>query len=87
MGSVPKLVLEPLDFLTGETYVAMGVVKWFKPDKGYGFIRPEDGGQDVFVHISAVERAGLSSLNEGQQVEYEIVTDRGKQSAGNLKVK
>jgi CspA family cold shock protein len=55
--------------------------------KGFGFIQPEEGGRDVFVHISAVERAGLSSLNEGQQVKYEIVTDRGKQSAGNLKVK
>ena len=86
MGSVPKLVLEPLDFLTGETYVAMGVVKWFKPDKGYGFIRPEDGGQDVFVHISAVEKAGLSTLNEGQTVEYEEVANRGKTSAENLKV-
>ena len=64
-----------------------GTVKWFNPTKGYGFIKPNAGEKDVFVHISAVERAGLSSLNEGQQVEYEIVTDRGKQSAGNLKVK
>ena len=55
--------------------------------KGYGFIQPQDGGKDVFVHISAVERAGLSSLNEGQQVEYEIVSNRGKSSAENLKVK
>jgi cold shock protein len=60
--SVSKLEFEPLDFLTGETYVAMGVVKWFKPDNGYGFIRPEDGGQDVFVHISAVRRATPASL-------------------------
>ena len=67
--------------------MAMGTVRWFNPTKGYGFIKPDGDGQDVFVHISAVERAGLSSLNEGQQVEYEIVTDRGKQSAGNLKVK
>jgi cold shock protein len=59
---VSKLEFEPLDFLTGETYVAMGVVKWFKPDNGYGFIRPEDGGQDVFVHISAVRRATPASL-------------------------
>jgi cold shock protein len=67
--------------------MALGTVKWFNSQKGYGFIQPQAGGQDVFVHISAVERAGLSSLNEGQQLEYEIVTDRGKQSAGNLKVK
>jgi CspA family cold shock protein len=55
--------------------MALGTVKWFNSQKGYGFIQPQAGGQDVFVHISAVERAGLSSLNEGQQVEYEIVTD------------
>ena len=69
--------------------MATGTVKWFNPTKGYGFIQPQGGGggKDVFVHISAVEKAGLSTLNEGQQVEYEIVTDRGKQSAGNLKVK
>ena len=67
--------------------MASGTVKWFNPTKGYGFIAPTGGGQDVFVHISAVERAGLSTLNENQQVEYEIVSDRGKQSAGNLKVK
>ena len=64
-----------------------GTVKWFNPTKGYGFIQPSEGGKDVFVHISAVERAGLGTLNEGQQVEYEIISDRGKQSAGNLKVK
>lgn len=64
-----------------------GIVKWFNPSKGFGFIQPQDGGKDVFVHISAVERAGLSTLNEGQQVDYEMITDRGKQSAGNLKVK
>jgi CspA family cold shock protein len=63
-------------------------VKWFNSTKGYGFIQPTDGGgKDVFVHISAVERAGLSSLNEGQRVEYEIVSNRGKESAENLKVK
>jgi CspA family cold shock protein len=73
----------------GDSAMARGTVKWFNTQKGFGFIQPEGGGggRDVFVHISAVERAGLSSLNEGQQVEYEIVTDRGKQSAGNLKVK
>jgi cold shock protein len=63
-----------------------GTVKWFNAQKGYGFIQPADGGKDVFVHISAVERAGLSSLNEGQVVEYEVVENRGKSSAENLKV-
>ena len=62
-------------------------VKWFNEQKGYGFIQPDDGGKDVFVHISAVERAGLYSLNEGQKVSYDIVADRrtGKSSADNLK--
>jgi CspA family cold shock protein len=62
-------------------------MKWFNSMKGYGFIQPQSGGKDIFVHISAVEKAGLSTLNEGQQVEYEIISDRGKESAGNLKVK
>jgi CspA family cold shock protein len=64
-----------------------GSVKWFNPTKGYGFIQPQGGGKDVFVHISAVERAGLTSLNEGQTVQYEIESNRGKESAINLKVK
>ena len=65
-----------------------GTVKWFNPTKGYGFIQPQDGGgKDVFVHISAVEKAGLSSLNEGQIVEYQEVPNKGKTSAENLKVK
>ena len=63
-----------------------GTGKWFNPTKGYGFISPSTGDKDVFVHISAVEPAGLSTLNEGQVVEYELVTDRGKTSAANLKV-
>ena len=64
-----------------------GSVKWFNPVKGYGFIRPDDGTSDAFVHISAVERAGLASLNEGQKVEYELVPGRdGKSSAENLVV-
>jgi cold shock protein len=66
--------------------VQKGTVKWFNPTKGYGFIRPSAGDKDVFVHISAVERAGLSSLNEGQNVEFELVTNRGKTAAENLKV-
>jgi cold shock protein len=69
--------------------VATGTVKWFNPTKGYGFIQPQGGGgKDVFVHISAVERAGLNTLNEGQQVEYELQTGRnGKESAENLRVR
>ena len=63
-----------------------GTVKWFNPTKGYGFIKPAAGDKDVFVHISAVERAGLRTLNEGQVVEYELVTNRGRTSAENLKV-
>ncbi len=66
----------------------MGTVKWFNATKGYGFIQPDDGGNDVFVHISAVERAGLGTLREGQKVSYEVVPDRrsGKSSADNLRV-
>ena len=68
--------------------MASGTVKWFNPTKGYGFIQPAGGGgKDVFVHISAVERAGLSTLNEGQQLDYEMVSNKGKESAENLKVK
>jgi CspA family cold shock protein len=66
--------------------VAKGTAKCFNATKGYGFIQPVGGGRDVFVHISAVERAGLSTLNEGQAVEYEEVSNRGKTSAANLKV-
>ena len=65
--------------------MAEGTVKWFNPTKGYGFIEPSDGSKDVFVHISAVERAGLQSLREGQRIEYELVAGRnGKSSAENL---
>ena len=69
--------------------MATGTVKWFNSTKGYGFIQPSGGGggKDVFVHISAVERAGLNTLNEGQVVDYELVTNRGKTSAENLRVK
>jgi CspA family cold shock protein len=66
--------------------VATGTVKWFNSTKGYGFIQPDAGGKDVFVHISAVEKAGLSNLNEGAKVSYEVVTNRGKESAENLRV-
>jgi CspA family cold shock protein len=65
----------------------MGTVKWFNSQKGFGFIQPEAGGNDVFVHISAVERAGMSTLNEGQKVSFEVVADRrtGKSAAENLR--
>ena len=66
--------------------MANGTVKWFNSQKGYGFIQPSGGGKDVFVHISAVEAAGLSSLNEGQSINFDVTSDRGKESATNLKV-
>jgi CspA family cold shock protein len=66
--------------------MSIGTVKWFNPTKGFGFIKPEDGGNDVFVHMSALERAGLSTLNEGQRVSYELATNKGKTSAVNIKL-
>jgi CspA family cold shock protein len=66
--------------------MATGTVKWFNPDKGFGFIQPQDGGKDVFVHITAVQAAGLQSLDENQKVTYEVVTERGKQAAANLRL-
>lgn len=66
--------------------MATGTVKWFNPTKGFGFIQPDQGGSDVFVHISAVERAGMNTLNEGQKLSYELATDKGKTSAANLKL-
>jgi CspA family cold shock protein len=70
-----------------EAVMATGTVKWFNSTKGFGFIQPDDGGQDVFVHISAVERAGMRDLREGQKISYEFVPDKrtGKASAENLK--
>ncbi|MCZ7598256.1 MAG: cold-shock protein [Gammaproteobacteria bacterium] len=65
--------------------MATGTVKWFNPTKGYGFIQPENGSRDVFVHISAVERSGMGSLTEGQRVSYNVVEERGKQAAADLK--
>ena len=66
--------------------MAIGTVKWFNPAKGFGFIQPDSGGKDVFVHISAVEKAGLSTLNEGAKVSFEVVANRGKEAAENLRV-
>jgi CspA family cold shock protein len=74
-------------FFKGSADVASGTVKWFNGQKGYGFIAPDGGGKDVFVHISAVEKAGLSSLAEGAKVTFDIVANRGKESAENLRVK
>jgi cold shock protein len=73
--------------LKGRLPMATGTVKWFNATKGYGFIQPDDGGKDVFVHVSAVERAGLRDLVEGQKIAYEVVADKrtGKASAGNLR--
>ena len=66
--------------------MAAGTVKWFNGDKGFGFIQPQDGGKDVFVHITAVQAAGLTGLNDGQKVTYDVVTERGKQAAANLQL-
>jgi CspA family cold shock protein len=66
--------------------MATGIVKWFNPTKGFGFIQPDAGGADVFVHITAVQQAGLRTLNEGQKVTYELATNKGKTSAVNLQV-
>jgi CspA family cold shock protein len=70
----------------GGCNVATGIVKWFNATKGFGFIQPDNGGKDVFVHISAVEKAGLNNLNEGAKVSYEEMANRGKTSAENLRV-
>ena len=66
--------------------MAIGTVKWFNPDKGFGFISPQDGGKDVFLHITAVQAAGLTTVKDGQKVSYEVVSERGKMAASNLKL-
>jgi CspA family cold shock protein len=71
--------------MSGEAIMAVGTVKWFNAQKGFGFIQPDDGSPDVFVHISAVERAGMSNLAEGQKLNFEVVTERGKLAAANLR--
>jgi CspA family cold shock protein len=74
------------DCFSGRADVATGTVKWFNPTKGYGFIQPDGGGKDVFVHISAVEKAGFTALTEGAKVSFDVVANRGKESAENLRV-
>jgi CspA family cold shock protein len=71
-------------FLVKEANMAQGIVKWFNPQKGFGFIQPENGNSDVFVHMSAVEAAGMRALNEGQKISFDIVMERGKSAAANL---
>jgi CspA family cold shock protein len=71
--------------LVEEVHMATGTVKFFNTTKGFGFIQPDNGGKDVFVHVTAVERAGLGSLQEGQRVSYDVVSERGKDAASNLK--
>lgn len=71
----------------GDSVMASGIVKWFNGQKGYGFIQPDTGGKDVFVHISAVEKAGMDGLPEGAKITYDMISDRGKESAGNLQLK
>jgi cold shock protein len=72
--------------LIGVSTMATGIVKWFNPTKGYGFISPDSGERDVFIHISALEKAGLNHLDEGQKVSYDIVTNNDKQSADNIEL-
>jgi CspA family cold shock protein len=82
----PPLTIERRHFSFEGRSMTIGTVKWFNPTKGYGFIQPEDGSQDVFVHISAVERSGIGNLHEGQKVSFDLERgDRGKTSAVNLK--
>ena len=86
MRATRCLIRLPPLFQTGEVDVATGTVKWFNATKGFGFIQPDNGGKDVFVHISAVERAGFTGLAEGAKISYEVISDRGKEAAGNLRI-
>jgi cold shock protein len=87
LAAQPSIRIKSVIVTWENSTMGRGTVKWFNPTKGYGFIQPQEGGRDVFVHVSAVERAGLSTLNEGQHIDYEIEESRGKSSAVNLKVK
>jgi CspA family cold shock protein len=87
VSAIPVIICQTESSAEEKTEVAMGTVKWFNATKGFGFIQPDDGGQDVFVHISAVQKAGETGLAEGARVSYELLTGRnGKQSAENLRV-
>jgi CspA family cold shock protein len=79
-------MVSPANTNAKEVTMSNGTVKWFNSKKGFGFIQPEDGGTDVFVHISALERAGINDLREGQRVSYELAMNKGKTSAANLKL-
>ena len=83
-GAAPQAAPGRVVCVTEEITMAVGTVKWFNATKGYGFIQPADGGADVFVHVTAVQRAGLHSLAEGQRIRFEVVRDRGKLAADNL---
>ncbi len=90
-ASRPAFLLSKFEYYfrflkNGEAKVAIGTVKWFNPSKGYGFIQPDNGGKDVFVHISAVEKVGFTSLAEGAKVSFDVVNNRGKDSAENLRI-
>lgn len=77
---------QPVGCVIPGEVMAVGTVKWFNTQKGYGFIQPQTGGKDVFVHISAVQAAGLSGLNEGQKVSYDVKLERGKEAASNIRL-
>ena len=86
MQAIFDLLCRQSNCVKGEISMPSGTVKWFNGQKGYGFIQPDTGGKDVFVHISAVERAGFTSLAEGAKVTYDVVPNKGKESAENLRV-
>jgi CspA family cold shock protein len=84
--TIPRRGIEFLYSHPKKVVMAIGTVKWYNPEKGFGFIQPDDGGKDAFVHVSAIERAGMSDLREGQKISFELVSDKrsGKMSADNL---
>lgn len=81
-----SMTVNSTSYRIGDLYMANGTVKWFNPTKGFGFIQPDQGGEDVFVHISTVERAGLRDLNDGQKVSYDLEDNRGRTAAANLQL-
>ena len=86
VGNLARLRLLCRRVNTKAVTMANGTVKWFNADKGFGFIQPQDGSKDVFVHITALQAAGINGLNDGQKVTYDVVAERGKQAAANLKL-